>query len=97
MSVLVVPGDGRVMLDVLQKTWPTAATQCHSVHSCLLSCLTAQECEALGVAAPALTQLDEIAADIAAVKGSWVVYQEFLSERDELAHKDWLSMRDQVC
>jgi hypothetical protein len=55
-----------------------------------------QECEALGVTAPALTQLAEIAADIEAVKGSWVVYQEFLAERDELAHKDWLSMRDQV-
>ena len=50
----------------------------------------------MGVAAPALTQLEEIAADIAAVKGSWVVYQEFLAERDGLAHKDWLSMRDQV-
>lgn len=48
------------------------------------------------MAAPALAQLDEIAADIAAVKGSWVVYQEFLAERDNLAHKDWLSMRDQV-
>ena len=55
-----------------------------------------QECEALGVVAPALTQLDDIAADIAAVKSSWVVYQEFLAERDELAHRDWLSMRDQV-
>jgi dynein heavy chain 2 len=43
-----------------------------------------------------LTQLDDIAADIAAVKRSWVVYKEFLAERDELAHKDWLSMRDQV-
>jgi hypothetical protein len=62
---------------------------------CLLVCL--QECEALGVSAPALTQLEDIAADIAGVKGSWVVYQEFLAERDELAHKDWLSMRDQVC
>lgn len=50
----------------------------------------------MGVSAPALTQLEEIAADIAGVKGSWVVYQEFLAERDELAHKDWLSMRDQV-
>jgi hypothetical protein len=48
------------------------------------------------VAAPALTQLDDIAADMAAVKGSWVVYQDFLAERDALAHKDWLSMRDQV-
>jgi hypothetical protein len=25
-----------------------------------------------------------------------VVYKEFLAERDELAYKDWLSMRDQV-
>lgn len=49
------------------------------------------------MAAPALTQLDDIAADMAAVKGSWVVYQDFLAERDALAHKDWLSMRDQVC
>jgi dynein heavy chain 2 len=55
-----------------------------------------QDCEALGVNAPALTQLADIATDIEAVKGSWVVYQEFLAERDELAHKDWLSMRDQV-
>ncbi len=59
-------------------------------------CLPVQECEALGVPAPALTQLDDIAADIEGVKGSWVVYQEFLAERDALAHKDWLSMRDQV-
>lgn len=49
------------------------------------------------MAAPALTQLGDIAADMAAVKGSWVVFQDFLAERDALAHKDWLSMRDQVC
>lgn len=62
----------------------------------LLPVSCCQECEALGLAAPALSQLDDIAADIAAVKGSWVVYKDFLAERDELAHKDWLSMRDQV-
>lgn len=71
-------------------------SQCPCVHTCCCARMNLQECEALGVAAPALTQLDDIAADIAAVKGSWVVYQEFLAERDELAHRDWLRMRDQV-
>lgn len=68
----------------------------HATATFPISLLCLQECEALGVSAPALTQLDDIAADIAAVKRSWVVYKEFLAERDELAHKDWLSMRDQV-
>lgn len=78
--------------------WPTAAGASNTLLLCafLFGCCL-QECEALGVAAPVLIQLEETAADIAAVKGSWVVYQDFLAERDGLAHKDWLSMRDQVC
>jgi dynein heavy chain 2 len=55
-----------------------------------------QECEALGVSSPALPQLDEVAADLAATQASWGSYKDFLQERDSMAHKDWLSMRDQV-
>ncbi|WIA17572.1 hypothetical protein OEZ85_014399 [Tetradesmus obliquus] len=55
-----------------------------------------KECEALGVALPAFPQLEEVAADLAATQASWGGYRDFLAERDALAHKDWLSMRDQV-
>jgi hypothetical protein len=40
--------------------------------------------------------LSEAAADIAATKLAWSRYGDFLKERDELANRDWLSMRDQV-
>jgi dynein heavy chain 2 len=49
------------------------------------------------VAPPPFPQLAEVAADVEAVRGSWVAYTQFLAERDALAHRDWLSMRDQVC
>jgi hypothetical protein len=55
-----------------------------------------QECEALGVSPPAFPQLDEVSADLAATQASWGSYRDFLQERDSMAHKDWLSMRDQV-
>jgi dynein heavy chain 2 len=55
-----------------------------------------QECEALGLEAPHFATLDDVAADIGATAASWARYGDFLKERDELAHKDWLSMRDQV-
>jgi hypothetical protein len=58
--------------------------------------LSLQECEALGVAPPAFPQLDEVSADLAATQASWGSYRDFLQERDSMAHKDWLSMRDQV-
>lgn len=48
------------------------------------------------MAPPALPQLDEVAADLAATQASWGSYRDFLKERDSMAHKDWLSMRDQV-
>jgi dynein heavy chain 2, cytosolic len=40
--------------------------------------------------------LDAVEADIAAAKKAWSRYSEFIAERDELAHRDWLSMRDQA-
>ena len=55
-----------------------------------------QECEALGLESPHFTTLDDVAADISTTAASWAQYGDFLKERDELAHKDWLSMRDQV-
>jgi len=33
---------------------------------------------------------------VAAARASWGRYAEFLRERDALANRDWLSMRDQV-
>ena len=33
---------------------------------------------------------------MAVTKGSWDRYADFLRERNEMANKDWLSMRDQV-
>jgi dynein heavy chain 2 len=48
------------------------------------------------VDAPAFQELEDLAADVAAARASWGRYAEFLRERDELAHRDWLSMRDQV-
>lgn len=58
--------------------------------------LSMQECEALGLSLPAFPQLEEVAADLTATQASWGGYRDFLAERDALAHKDWLSMRDQV-
>ena len=40
--------------------------------------------------------LEEVAADVALTKSSWDRYADFLRERNEMANKDWLSMRDQV-
>jgi len=48
------------------------------------------------VESPDFGMLGQVAADIAATRGAWSRYAEFLQERDELANKDWLSMRDQV-
>lgn len=55
-----------------------------------------QECELVGVELPHISALDDVSADIAVTYASWSKYGDFLKERDELAHKDWLSMRDQV-
>eukprot|EP00955_Chlamydomonas_euryale_P024622 259694-Chlamydomonas_euryale.AAC.3 len=43
-----------------------------------------------------LDALAEIADDVAVTKSSWDRYAEFLKERNEMANRDWLSMRDQV-
>lgn len=45
---------------------------------------------------PAFELLDEVEADVAATKAQWGRYADFLRERDEMANRDWLSMRDQV-
>lgn len=55
-----------------------------------------QECEALGLPPPAFGELEAVAADVAAARASWRRYADFLKERDEMANRDWLSMRDQV-
>ncbi|GFH11884.1 uncharacterized protein HaLaN_07462, partial [Haematococcus lacustris] len=34
--------------------------------------------------------------DVLETKASWDRYAEFLRERNDMANKDWLSMRDQV-
>lgn len=52
--------------------------------------------EALGLEPATLPGLDEVAEDIRATHSSWSRYGDFLAERDALAGKDWLSMRDQV-
>jgi dynein heavy chain 2 len=48
------------------------------------------------VSPPAFPLLDEVSADLAATQASWGSYRDFLQERDSMAHKDWLSVRDQV-
>jgi hypothetical protein len=45
---------------------------------------------------PALLELEALAADVAAARASWGRYSDFLRERDGMANRDWLSMRDQV-
>ncbi len=46
--------------------------------------------------APDFSQLEEVGADVAATQSAWGRYGDFMRERDEMANKDWLSMRDQV-
>ena len=56
-----------------------------------------QEAEAFKIdAGDMFAALDEIAADVATTKAAWDRYAEFLKERNEMANRDWLSMRDQV-
>jgi hypothetical protein len=55
-----------------------------------------QECQLLQGEPPDFGNLDVVTADLGATRVAWGRYATFLKERDELAHKDWLSMRDQV-
>ena len=40
--------------------------------------------------------MTEMETDVMATKAHWDRYADFLRERDEMANRDWLSMRDQV-
>ncbi|MEW5298927.1 MAG: hypothetical protein WDW36_001997 [Sanguina aurantia] len=55
-----------------------------------------KEAGAFKIEASDFDMLAEVAEDVAATKVSWDRYGAFLAERDEMANKDWLSMRDQV-
>lgn len=60
---------------------------------CSLICFQA---EAFQLDVPAFELLEEVEADVLATKAQWSRYGDFLRERDEMANRDWLSMRDQV-
>lgn len=51
---------------------------------------------AFKIEVPAFDLMDEMEADVMATKAHWDRYADFLRERDEMANRDWLSMRDQV-
>ncbi|KAG2486208.1 hypothetical protein HYH03_015170 [Edaphochlamys debaryana] len=55
-----------------------------------------KEAEAFKIDVPAFEMMDEMEADVMATKAHWDRYADFLRERDEMANRDWLSMRDQV-
>ncbi|KAG1663699.1 hypothetical protein FOA52_013267 [Chlamydomonas sp. UWO 241] len=52
--------------------------------------------EAFKMDVGSLDALEAVAADVAVTKAAWDRYAEFLKERNEMANRDWLSMRDQV-
>ncbi|KAJ9505745.1 hypothetical protein QJQ45_029246, partial [Haematococcus lacustris] len=56
----------------------------------------AKEADAFKIEAPDLSSLNEVEQDVLETKASWDRYAEFLRERNDMANKDWLSMRDQV-
>ncbi len=45
---------------------------------------------------PDFDLMNDMEADVMATKSHWDRYADFLRERDEMANRDWLSMRDQV-
>lgn len=55
-----------------------------------------KEAEAFKLEVGSFEALEEVAKDVELTKVSWDRYAEFLRERNEMANKDWLSMRDQV-
>ncbi|GLI62890.1 cytoplasmic dynein 1b heavy chain [Volvox africanus] len=55
-----------------------------------------REAEAFKIDVPAFDLLDDMEADVLNTKANWDRYADFLRERDEMANRDWLSMRDQV-
>ncbi len=58
--------------------------------------MRAQEADAFKLEMGDFALLDEVAADVAQTKQHWDRYAEFLKERNEMANRDWLSMRDQA-
>jgi len=63
---------------------------------CVCVCAHVQEAEAFKLDVGGFDALEEVANDVAATSASWNRYAEFLAERNEMANRDWLSMRDQV-
>ncbi|GFR50179.1 hypothetical protein Agub_g12346, partial [Astrephomene gubernaculifera] len=55
-----------------------------------------KEAEAFKIDVPDFDLLNELDADVTTTKSHWDRYADFLKERDEMANRDWLSMRDQV-
>ncbi|KXZ45909.1 DHC7 protein [Gonium pectorale] len=55
-----------------------------------------KEAEAFKIDVPDFDLINELEADVMATKSHWDRYADFLRERDEMANRDWLSMRDQV-
>ncbi|KAG2426397.1 hypothetical protein HYH02_014824 [Chlamydomonas schloesseri] len=55
-----------------------------------------KEAEAFKIDVPDFDLMNEMEADVLATKAHWDRYADFLRERDEMANRDWLSMRDQV-
>jgi len=55
-----------------------------------------KEAEAFKMDVGGFEVLDEVANDVAITSKSWNRYAEFLGERNEMANKEWLSMREQV-
>nr|ADI46936.1 DHC1bm [Volvox carteri f. nagariensis] len=55
-----------------------------------------REAEAFKIDVPDFDLLNDVEADVLATKANWDRYADFLRERDEMANRDWLSMRDQV-
>nr|BCL66104.1 cytoplasmic dynein 1b heavy chain [Volvox africanus] len=55
-----------------------------------------KEADAFKIDAPDFDLLNDMEADVLSTKANWDRYADFLRERDEMANRDWLSMRDQV-
>nr|BBC28429.1 cytoplasmic dynein 1b heavy chain [Yamagishiella unicocca] len=55
-----------------------------------------KEAEAFKIDVPDFDTMGDMEADVLATKAHWDRYADFLRERDEMANRDWLSMRDQV-
>nr|ADI46856.1 DHC1bf [Volvox carteri f. nagariensis] len=55
-----------------------------------------KEAEAFNIDVPDFDLMNDMEVDVLATKANWDRYASFLRERDDIANRDWLSMRDQV-